>query len=216
MWKAKLNKNTSHIKKKSSDSQQRSLEDLGLTLLEGCSSMLDPWLAKRRISCFQMLQFARWFMKVKPFASFALWFCVFWTRSICTPSCRMIKEALLIWRWAKWKVRTNMVDLQLTMLSCHVWFVFLLHGNVDLNCLWRHPSPPPNTSWQSHRCLWWWKSHWLQCPKSSGSYPEKRNTFPPCDIMWYSWCLWKNCTTSDVWNFNPCKFRREELDAWTA
>ena len=44
----------------------------------------------------------------------------------------------------------------------------------------------------------------------------KSFTFPPCDMMWYSWCLWKNCTTSDVWNFNPCKFRREGLDAWTA
>ena len=99
--------------------------------------------------------------------------------SICTPSCRMIKEALLIWRWAKWKVRTNMVDFQLTMLSCAVFFVFLLHSM--LISVSTHPSPPPNTSWQSHRCLWWWKSHWLQCPKSSGSSPEKLHF----SAMWY-------------------------------
>ena len=54
--------------------------------------------------------------------------------SICTPSCRMIKEALLIWRWAKWKVRTNMVDFQLTMLSCDGFFVFFVAFHVDF-CL---------------------------------------------------------------------------------
>lgn len=173
--------------------------------------MLDPWLAKRRISFFQSLHFARWFVKVKPFASFALWFLclsarlhVAWSKKLFWFEDEPNGRSGQTWSISSWQCYHAMAFL-----------CFLLHSM--LISVSTHPSPPPNTSWQSHRCLWWWKSHWLQCPKSSGSSPEKLHF----SAMWYDVVLLmplKKLHHVGCLKLQPLQFSEGgvTVDAWTA